>query len=165
MVTPFATKVEREAGDQLLPQETLRLYRATAGKILWAGGERPELLYAAKELCRHFDDAMQNDFAAAKRMARYLLGTFKKTLQLEVDDVFMLPEASRQFAIQAVSDATWASTTDCRSTSGGTLWIEGFLLCAWSRTQQTVSQSSCEAELLAANLCAREGLFVTTILK
>ena len=132
---------------------------------MWAGGERPELLYAVKELCRHFGDAMQSDLAAAKRMARYLLGTFKKTLQLEVDDAFTLPEASRQLAVQAVSDATWASTTDCRSTSGGTLWAEGFLLHAWSKTQPTVSQSSCEAELLAANLCAREGLFVATILE
>ena len=34
VVTPFATKVEREADDQLLPQEALRLYRAMAGKVM-----------------------------------------------------------------------------------------------------------------------------------
>jgi hypothetical protein len=124
VVTPFATKVEREAGEQLLPQEALRLYRAMAGKVMCAGGERLELLYAVKELCRHFGDATQSDLAAAKRMARYLLGTRKKTLQLEVDDAFALPEARQQLEVQAVSDSTWASTTDCRSTSGGTLWVE-----------------------------------------
>jgi hypothetical protein len=70
VVTPFATKVEREAGAQLLPHEALRLYRAMAGKVMWAGGERPELLYAVKELCRHFGDAMQSDLAAANRLAR-----------------------------------------------------------------------------------------------
>jgi hypothetical protein len=108
---------------------------------------------------------MQSDLAAAKRLARYLLGTFQKTLQLEVDDAIASPETRQQLEVQAVSDATWPSTTDCRSTSGGTLWVEGFLLHAWSKTQSTVSQSSCESELLAANLAAREGLFVTTILE
>jgi hypothetical protein len=169
VVTPFPTKLEADAGAQPLPQEAMRVYRALAGKVMWAGNERPELLYPVKELCRHFGSASQSDMAAAKRLARYLLGTFEKSLVLEVDAAFeYLPQEADhtgELDIQGVSDATWASTSDCRSTSGGTVWVEGFLLHAWSKTQPTVSQSSCEAELLAANLTAREGLFVKSIIE
>ena len=128
VVTPFATKVEHEAGDKPLSREALRLYRIMARKVIWAGSERPELLYAINELCRHFRDATQVDLATAERITRYMLGTFRKILQLKTDNAFMLPEASRQLAVQAVSGTAWASVSDRQSISGGTIWIEGFLL-------------------------------------
>ena len=165
VVTPFATQLGHQTGTQTLSQELLRLYRTLTRKIMWAGGERPELLYAAKELCRHFGDATQSDLAAAKHLAYYLLGTLEKTLKLEVDDAFASSGPLQQLGVQAVSAATWTSITDGRSTSGGTLWVEGFLLYAWSKTQPTISQSSSDAKLLAADLCAREGFFVASILE
>ena len=65
VATPFVMKAEYAAGRQLLVQESLRSFRTLAGKLARAGSERPELLYAAKELCRHTGDARQSDLTAA----------------------------------------------------------------------------------------------------
>eukprot|EP00972_Heterocapsa_arctica_P057849 8534324-Heterocapsa_arctica.AAC.1 len=60
-------------------------------------------------------------------------------------------------------DASWASTIDRRSTSGGAVWLQGFLLTHWSRTQPTITQSTCEAELAALNTCAVEMKLIQTL--
>ena len=75
------------------------------------------------------------------------------------------PETLHQLEVHAMSGAAGSSTSDCRWTSGGALWIEGFLLHTWSEIQPSIAESRQEAEFVAANLCAREGLFVTTILE
>ena len=45
-----------------------------------------------------------------------------------------------------------------RSTSGGCLFLGSYLIQHWSRTQQAVSLSSCEAEINALNKGGTEGL-------
>ena len=150
---------------QPLSSEALHSYRIFVGKLIRASGERPDLLYSIQELRRHFDDAKQSDLEAARRLALYLLGTLDKVLQLEADGPFATPETLHRLEVHAISGAAGSSTSDCRWTSGGALWIEGFLLHAWSEIQPTIAESRQEAEFVAANLCAREGLLVTTILK
>eukprot|EP00972_Heterocapsa_arctica_P059279 8742886-Heterocapsa_arctica.AAC.1 len=53
-------------------------------------------------------------------------------------------------------DASWASSIDRRNTSGGAIWLQGCLLMHWVRTQPTIAQSTCEAELAALNAGALE---------
>eukprot|EP00972_Heterocapsa_arctica_P057199 8440270-Heterocapsa_arctica.AAC.1 len=60
-------------------------------------------------------------------------------------------------------DASWASGVDRRSVSGGAIWLHGFLLQHWSRTQATIAQSTCEAELAALNTGAMEMKLVQTL--
>eukprot|EP00972_Heterocapsa_arctica_P090165 13301252-Heterocapsa_arctica.AAC.1 len=60
-------------------------------------------------------------------------------------------------------DANWAGAPDCHSTSGGVASFEGFNLQHWSRTQPTIAQSSCEAELIAANMGACEGRVIQNL--
>ena len=112
-------------------------YRVLIKELVRAGNERPELLYAIQELQWHFSDAKQYDLTSAKRLVLYLLGTFEKNLQLEVDDLFTTTEIVHPLEVHVTSSGTWTSTTDCL-TNGGALWIEGFLLQAWSKTQSTV---------------------------
>eukprot|EP00972_Heterocapsa_arctica_P052769 7767394-Heterocapsa_arctica.AAC.1 len=59
--------------------------------------------------------------------------------------------------IEVMVDASWANAADRKSTSGGVLRLQGFLLSTWSRKQSVIAQSSCEAELLALNAGAVEG--------
>ena len=47
--------------------------------------------------------------------------------------------------------------------SGGVIFFEGCLIVWYSRRQRTVSQSSAEAEYLAASLAAREGSHVRAV--
>eukprot|EP00972_Heterocapsa_arctica_P038796 5717468-Heterocapsa_arctica.AAC.1 len=49
--------------------------------------------------------------------------------------------------------------------SGGIAQLQGFTLLHWSRTQATVAQSSCEAELLALNAGGVESKFIQTLLR
>eukprot|EP00972_Heterocapsa_arctica_P039330 5792794-Heterocapsa_arctica.AAC.1 len=58
--------------------------------------------------------------------------------------------------VEVMVDASWANAADRKSTSGGVLRLQGFLLETWSRTQNVIAQSSCEAELLALSAGAVE---------
>ena len=52
--------------------------------------------------------------------------------------------------VNVYTDSDWAGqATTCKSTSGGVVQWGNATLTAWSRTQQTVSLSSAEAELYA----------------
>ena len=52
--------------------------------------------------------------------------------------------------VNVYTDSDWAGqATTCKSTSGGVVQWRNATLTAWSRTQQTVSLSSAEAELYA----------------
>eukprot|EP00972_Heterocapsa_arctica_P086678 12777457-Heterocapsa_arctica.AAC.1 len=44
--------------------------------------------------------------------------------------------------IDVMVDASWANSEDRKSTSGGVLRLQGFLLTTWSRTQNVIAQSS-----------------------
>ena len=61
-------------------------------------------------------------------------------------------------------DASWANATDRKSTSGGIVRLQGFILNWWSRTQAVIAQSTCEAELLALNVGACKGPYVQQIM-
>ena len=91
-------------------------------------------------------------------MLRYICGTQTMEMQLRID-----PEESATEVVCHV-DAPWASTADRRSTSGGAIWVQGFLVCCWSRTQPTIAPSTCEAELAALNTGATEGKLMQTLL-
>ena len=87
------------------------LFRAGAARANYLALGRPDVAYAAKELCRRMSAPRESDLAALKRLARYLLGA---------------PRQVYQFAMQAPSDLTIYADTDwagCpttrRSTSGG----------------------------------------------
>ena len=147
-----------------MQEENDYCYRVLVEELTQIGNERPELLYAVQELRRHLNDAKQNDLTAAKRLMLYLFRTSEKTLRLEVDDSVATPETLRPLEVHVTSGRSWTSTTDRHSVNGGALWIEGFLLRAWSETQSK-ARSEHEADLRAANLCAEEGLFVMSILE
>ena len=65
--------------------------------------------------------------------------------------------------IHVITDANWAAPLDGRSTTGLSVWWDGFLLSHKSRTQSTVAQSTCESELLPLGAGVMEGRFAQTI--
>ena len=80
-------------------------------------------------------------------------------LHLVVDDTPI-----GEMKIDAVSDGSWAGTTDCKSTTGVTVWVGKFLMMSASRTQTVVALSSCEAELMAATVTATEAKLVQNLI-
>eukprot|EP00972_Heterocapsa_arctica_P046278 6826847-Heterocapsa_arctica.AAC.1 len=66
---------------------------------------------------------------AAKRILRHLQGTADKVLHITID------KNTPADQIDVMVDASWANSDDRKSTSGGVLRLQGFLLATWSRTQ------------------------------
>ena len=88
-----------------------------------------------------------------------------------MDDPFTTTEIVQPLEVHVTSSGTWTSTIDCLG-NGGALWIEGFLLQAWSQIQPTVVRSEQENDFATPNLCAgvdvanaRGGLFVMKIIE
>ena len=102
--------------------------------------DRPDIAYAAKELCRHFAHPTRAGVEALKRTARFLVG---------------LPRVVWIFPFQRMTDAmnVYVDTdfggcqTTRRSTSGGIAMRGRHPLKHWSLTQTTIALSSGEAEL------------------
>ena len=132
-------------------------YRHTLGQLMWTLSERPDLSFAVKELARNMSKPTTRNAAQLKRVLRYLRGTTEAHLHLAVDQ-------AEAMVINGIVDASWASGPGRKSTSGGVVKLQGFLLAHWSRTQVSIAQSSCEAEIVAMNVGAVEAVFTKTLL-
>jgi hypothetical protein len=155
--TPFPGPTEHKASAEPMNAEQLRQYRRAVGKMLWMLGERPDLAFQVKELARAVSGPTGVHWATLKRVLRYVQATLDMVFELEVSD-------TEPMEIKAVVDASWAPPPDRKSTSGGTLWLQGFSLAHWSRTQAVIAQSSCEAELMGLNTGAVEAKLLQTLL-
>eukprot|EP00972_Heterocapsa_arctica_P114972 16445414-Heterocapsa_arctica.AAC.1 len=151
-------KVYRPDSERIFDTEEKSLFRTIVGKLIWMIGDRPDIAYATKELAREVQQPTLKSLLAAKRILRYLQGTMDKVLHITIDQNIAMDQ------IGVMVDASWANSEDRKSTSGGVLLLQGFLLATWSRTQSVIAQSSCEAELLALNAGGVEGKLAASIL-
>ena len=110
---------------------------------MWMMNERGDLAFPVKELARSVQAPTVGDMMCLRRAVKYLISTqsYVQTLTWDAQQ----PEN----VLRVHVDASWASSPDRRSTSGGVMRLEGFELGHWARTQPVIAQSSCEAELLA----------------
>ena len=93
-----------------------------------------------------------------KRIVRYLKGAPSAKSLIEI---MTLPKF-----VNVYTDSDWAGQAiTCRSTSGGVVQWGNSTLTAWSRTQQTESLSSAEAELYALTTGVAEGMVTKHLLQ
>ena len=150
-----ATKTpgEEEREDHVELMEELgtreaREFRGLAARANYLAQDRPDIQYAAKEVCRGMARPLKMHVKALRRLARYLVGA---------------PRLIWQFGwqgheeIQVYSDANWAGCRrTARSTSGGSILRGKHCLRTWSATQKRVTLSSAESELAAATKASIE---------
>jgi hypothetical protein len=158
-VTPFVQGDAAHDPETKVSEHEAHVFRSVVGQLMWVLPERPDLAYPVKELARKVSGPTTADWARLKRVLKYVAGTLNVVLTYEYDG-----EAS-ELELDVLSDASWASSGDMRSTSAATIWLQGWLIGFYSRTQSVVAQSSCEAELLAMNAAAAEGLMVASLLQ
>ena len=158
--TPFIP-AEPEDDDKPEPvDEYVRSrYRGVVGRLMWLVGDRPDLAYAVKELARAVAEPQKRDEQAMKRALKYISSTQSWCMW------FVHKPEEKTDTIRVFVDASWASGRGRRSTSGGLITVAGFPMMWWSRTQPTIAQSSCEAELLAANTGATEARFLQSLME
>ena len=119
--------------------------------------DRPDIMYACKELARFAANPHSADLIRAKRLARYLKGYPTFTWHFHG---FEEPTSLVTWV-----DSDWAGQTDTRkSTSGGIVLIGSCCVDAWSRTQVSCALSSAEAEYVAMCIGATRTLGIQTLL-
>eukprot|EP00971_Amphidinium_carterae_P029243 575478-Amphidinium_carterae.3 len=123
----------------------------TAGEAL-NSEERPDIQYATKELTRAIQKPDEHDKQNAKHLLRYLHGTRNYKLHLKPN-------------IKAYCDSDWAGCSTARkSTTGTVLQVAGVTIATSSKTQQTIAQSSAEAELYAMGTMVNDVIYVRNFL-
>ena len=123
---------------------------------MYLTGNRPDILYAVSLLSRYMHCANEIHFQAAKRVLRYVKGTanfgimFRKT---------------SGFQFLGFSDSDWAgSSDDMRSTSGYCFSFGSGMFSWCSKKQDTVAQSTAEAEYIAAASAMNQALWIQKLL-
>ena len=110
------------------------------GQLLFISHDRMDIQLATKEVAEAMAHPIVADEARVRRIVRYLRDRPSMLLYFEIGG--SMPER-----ISVTVDADWGSDASSRrSTSGGMLQIGSALLLSWSRTQHSVSLSSCESE-------------------
>ena len=147
-------KMERllSAGHVLDPVEATT-FRALSARGNFLAQDRPDISYAAKELCREFAQPTKKSYERLKRLVRYLVGVPRLQYKFAYSD-----NGPPEF-IEIYSDTDFAGCANSRrSTSGGCATISGHCVKHWSKTQSTVSLSSGEAELSGIGMAIAQGL-------
>lgn len=150
------------AKEELLPYEgtatahDITVYLRKVGSVLYAAViTRPDISFAVSRLARFSTNPGPLHQKAADRVLLYLQRTASLALQFGGnDDLYM------------ASDASFADNTlDRKSSQGFAMKLFSGLIAWRANKQDTVTTSTTEAELLALSQAAKEGLFVTRLLK
>ncbi len=129
---------EQIQSDEQLPEQKGKPYRAVAARMNYLAADRPEVQFAAKEICRWMANPTELGLVAMKRLGRYLAQQPRL--------VFRYPWQSVSH-VDCYSDTDWSGCPRTRrSTSGGCLMMGKHLLKSWSSTQGPIALSSGEAE-------------------
>lgn len=142
--------------DKLLPLEKVSHFRGLAARANYIAADRPDIQFAAKEICRWMQYPTELGLSALKRLARYLIGRPRLVYQFDWQEAC---------GVDVFSDTDWAGCVRTRkSTSGGCLMVGGHLLKSWSSTQPSQSLSSGEAEMIGVTKGAAAALGFKSLL-
>ena len=145
---------ETEANKDLLDKEKASLYRSIAARLNYLASGRTDLMYSVKEVCRIMSCPTVGGWKMLKRIGRYLKGKPRVVWQYKWQGL--------EEELEVFTDSNWAGCRNTgKSTSGGAMRIGEHLIKAWSRTQQCVTMSSAEAELVAMVKASAEAIGFT----
>ena len=117
-------------------------YVAVGALLNFIGPDRPELLFAIKEVLRASSAPRARDEQRLKRILRFLRLCRHETINFEWQEA--------RPVVTVRTDSDFAGCRDSRrSTAGGCVLWHGALIKAWSKTLSTIALSTGEAELFA----------------
>ena len=112
------------AKDEPLPESSHTHFRGVAARANYLAADRPDIIFAAKEICRFMASPGSCSMQALKRLGRYLRAHPRLA--------FTMPRQEAE-SIEVYSDTDWAGCVRTRrSTSGGCAMIGSHLLRCWS---------------------------------
>ena len=144
--------------EQVLDEKQATKFRSAAARCNYLSTDRPDIMYAVKEVCREMSKPTRGAWKKLKRIGRYLVGKPRTVLRYDWQ--------GREDEMDGFTDSDWAG---CRrtgkSTSGGAIMIGGHFIKGWSRTQNHVTMSSAEAERIALVKCTSECMGIQSMFR
>lgn len=146
-------KLQREDGTE---KANPRLFRSLVGGLNYLTHTRPDIAFSVSVVSRFMHSPTKQHFGAAKRILRYLAGTF---------DFGIWYSKVPTFKLFGFTDSDWAGCLDDRKSTSGNLFSFGSGAVTWSsKKQETIALSSSEAEYTAATSAARQALWLRKLL-
>ena len=131
-------------------------FRKIVGCLMYLTATRPDILNAVSILSRFMHCASELHFKAAKRVIRYVKGTCNFGIRYT---------RSREFKLVGYSDSDWGGSIDDLKSTSGYCFSLGSGVFSWnSKKQETVAQSTAEAEFVAATAAVNQALWLRKIL-
>jgi len=137
-VTP-GIRGNNEGDDRRLGNKEASQYRAIIARANYLSQDRSDIQSAVKELCRAMSEPTHGNWAALKRLGRYLVNKTRMTICYGYQDKV------NQVTIWTDTDFAGCAKTS-KSTSGGVAMLGNHVVKTWCSTQAIVALSSGEAE-------------------
>ncbi|XP_019085432.1 PREDICTED: uncharacterized protein LOC109126378 [Camelina sativa] len=132
-------------------------FRSLPGKLQYLTVTRPDIQFAVNFVCQRMHAPTISEFGLLKRILRYLKGTLHMGLRIWKDN---------NLSLLAYSDSDWGGCKNTRRSTSGFCTRLGPNLISWSaKRQQTVSNSSSEAEYIALTATAQELTWLSFLLR
>ncbi|KAJ9553795.1 hypothetical protein OSB04_017840 [Centaurea solstitialis] len=127
-------------------------YRSMIGSLMYLTASRPDIMFAVCVCARFLVRPKESHLHAVKRIFKYLKGQPRLGLCYPNDS---------SFDLVAYTDSDYGGANlDRKSTSGGCQFLGGRLVSWQCKKQTTVSQSTTEAEYIAASQCCSQVLWI-----
>lgn len=153
--TPIPTKLSSQPNDDL-PYTNPSLFHSLVGSLQYLTIIRPEIAFSVNYLCQKMHSPSNANFAALKRVIRYIKGTNSHGLLFRPSSL----------SLTAYSDFDWAGDSTYRRSTYGFCIFFCYNLISWTtKKQSTVARSSTESEYRALALVATEVIWLTMVLK
>ena len=135
-------------------------YRRLIGSLRYLCHIRPDLAYSVGMISRFMQKPKVSHLAAAKRILRYLKGT------LDYGILFPAADKGKECKLVGYTNLSWCSDAEDRKSTAGYVFMLGGAPVAWSsRKEPEVALSSCEAEYIAASLCACQATWMVNLVE
>ena len=135
-----------------------KLHQAIVGRLNFLTQcTRYDVAFSTMQIARHMAKPTSVHMAAAERILRYLRGT---------PNLAIVYKRGSSFDLTRYCDASYGMGDPkvMRSTTGSMFFLAGGLINFSSQLQKITAQSTTEAELIALNTCAKNGLYLSGIL-
>ncbi|MCH99895.1 cationic amino acid transporter 1-like, partial [Trifolium medium] len=135
-------------------------YRSLIGSLRYLCNTRPDLAYSVGVVSKFMQKPKLSHLAATKRILRYIRGT------VDYGIIFPNSDKGNQCELTAYTDSNWCGDADDRKSTAGYVFLLNNAPIAWcSKKESVVALSSCEAEYIAASLCACQAIWLVNLIE
>ena len=132
-------------------------YKQIVGSLMYLTSTRPDLVYSVSLISRYMANPTEIHLQAAKRILRYLKGTF---------DYGIMYQKGGSTKLVAYTNSDYAGDVDDRKSTSGYMFLLSSGAVSWaSKKQPIVTLSTTEAEFVAAAACASQVVWMRRVLE